>query len=96
LCGGITWDIHIVRYSGRTDDYFSEVCDNLVISDYMMPGISGLGLYFKMINDHSIGFKPFILISAFIEAIRMAPVQAVFGKPFDIELLVLEVKKFLP
>lgn len=69
---------------------------DLVISGYMMPGMNGLQLCFEMINDRRIGFKPFILISAFIEAIRTAPVQAVFWKPLDIDLLVLEVKKFLP
>jgi CheY-like chemotaxis protein len=60
---------------------------DLVISDYMMPGLNGVEMYFRMLEDPSFDNVSFILISAFSGEIAHAPIRAIFPKPFDIEKL---------
>ena len=68
---------------------------DLVVSDYMMPGLNGIELYFRMVEDPDLEDVPFIMISAFSAELVATPFTAVFGKPFDMQKLVATVKTAL-
>lgn len=68
---------------------------DLVISDYMMPGLNGIELHSLITTNRKLQHIPFILISAFAAEVSNAPVTAVFGKPFDIEKLATAVERAL-
>lgn len=68
---------------------------DLVISDYMMPGMNGLELCVRSRAEPATAHIPFILISAFAEELVHTSAQAVFGKPFDVTRLVREIRRLL-
>lgn len=67
---------------------------DLIISDYMMPGMDGIELLAKVRNHPEHHGLPFILISAFPCGVSDDSIR-VLSKPFDIERLLGEVAEAL-
>lgn len=67
---------------------------DLIISDYMMPGMNGIELHAKVRNHPELYTLPFILISAFPCGVSDDSIR-VLSKPFDIEHLLGEVAEAL-
>lgn len=65
---------------------------DLIISDYMMPGLSGMELYFRLLEDPDHHRVPFIIMSAFAEEVENTSIYAAFPKPFAIAKLMEVVK----
>ena len=71
---------------------------DLVVSDFRMPGVSGMEILKRM--NKTDGFPPMILITAFGDenihaAAEQFGVAAMFYKPFDIDELVRKAQKII-
>ncbi len=72
---------------------------DLIITDIRMPGISGLEIFNEIKNEG--GFPPFILISASRDKVlsnqaKRSGAVSIFGKPFDVDELLVKVMKIVP
>lgn len=68
----------------------------LIMTDYMMPGISGLDFADKLRRDPRTAAVPVILMSAFAPSDAKARVAAVISKPFALDELLDLVHQFWP
>lgn len=67
---------------------------DLIISDFMMPGMNGMELHAKVRDHPEHKNLPFILISAFPCGVSDNSIR-VLSKPFDVERLLKEVAEAL-
>lgn len=71
---------------------------DLVITDYMMPGMTGVELAQAIRTREPHGVTPIILMSGAQASLGLARPDlfvAVFDKPFDLDLLIARVKSIL-
>jgi len=68
----------------------------LVLSDFMMPGFSGLEFADLLHRDPQTAAVPVILMSAFPPSDVKTRVAAVIGKPFMLDELLRVVRQFWP
>lgn len=68
----------------------------LVVTDLMMPGLSGLDLADRLRHDSRTTTIPVILMSAFPPSDAGTRVAAVIGKPFALDGFMRLVRQFLP
>ena len=68
---------------------------DLVVSDYMMPGLDGKGLALAMQQDPELAAIPLILMSAAVVPTVVGQVVAFLHKPFDLDELVAVVQRCL-
>jgi CheY-like chemotaxis protein len=71
---------------------------DLVITDYMMPGMTGVELAQAIRTRETHGFTPIILMSGAQASLGLARPDlfvGVFEKPFDIDLVMAKVKSIL-
>ena len=69
---------------------------SLIVTDFMMPGFSGLELADLLRRDSRTAAIPIILMSAFPPADVGTRVAAVIGKPFGLDALLGLVRQFWP
>jgi len=67
-----------------------------VLTDFMMPGLSGLELADKMHDDPQTAAVPVLLMSAFPPPDAEGRVQAVIRKPFVLDELLRLVRRVVP
>jgi len=70
---------------------------DLVVSDFMMPGLDGLGLCAAMRADARLATIPVILVSASVNIVVPAgpPVVARMQKPLSFDRLLLRIREVL-
>ena len=68
---------------------------DLVVSDYMMPGLDGKGLALAMQEDPELAAIPLILMSAVLMPAAVGHMVAFVRKPFDLDELVQVVQRCL-
>jgi CheY-like chemotaxis protein len=83
-------------YDGRNAlDVMVQVPIDIVVTDYMMPRLSGLELAVALKEDPAFGSKPIVLTTAVPnEAVERHPglFTAVLQKPYDLDRLVATVR----
>jgi len=90
-------DYQVIKAFSGTEAYIilQDLKVDLIISDYMMPGLSGMDLYFRLLEDPDHYKVPFIVMSAFAEEVENTSIYAAFLKPFSIEKLIEAVRRAL-
>jgi len=68
---------------------------DLVISDYLMPGLDGIELTGYLAADRRTSDIPIVLMSGALLSVDHASVHALIRKPFDIEMFMDTVRSAL-